>query len=82
MRLSGADVAVIAILVTGLFVGAYFYTGAKPRAKSVTSIDRIQVVNTKNVGWHKFENGWYNRKVEGKWLVSLVVNEPASSPSW
>jgi len=77
MRLSGADVAVIAILVTGLFVGAYFYTGAKPRAKSVTSIDRIQVVNTKNVGWHKFENGWYNKKVEGKWLVSLTVNRPA-----
>lgn len=76
MRLSGTDVAVIAILVTGLFVGTYFYTGAKPRAKSVTSIDRIQVVNTKNVGWHKFENGWYNKKVEGKWLVSLTVNRP------
>jgi len=78
MRLSGADVAVIAILVAGLLVGAYFYTGGQPRAKSVLSFDRIRVAETKDVGWHTMENGYYKTEVKGKWIAHLAIDHPTA----
>lgn len=70
------ELAVVVIIVASLVVGAFFLTQKKPEAKSVTSIDKIEVVDTQDVGWHAMEDGYYKEEVEGYWLVSLVVNEP------
>jgi len=75
MRLKKLDAVIAVVLIIGISVGAYFAFQPRPEAKSVTSVDEIQVVNTRDVGWHKFKGGYYREKVEGKWVVSLVVNE-------